>query len=165
MPEPITTLIPAGADSLSRLYTAEAIGYAVQLVRGEIPDAKPNERLRAAELLLDRGHGRATQAVVSIPARQAASAALASLSEEALMRIALRAQGGGGSEKGDPFGAPAAAGTPGEGEILTPIVNGEDLPPPRSSVPKPTNGPHVPKRLKHADIIDAEITPFDPYDI
>lgn len=164
MPEPTPQLLPASADSLSRLYTAESIGLLVQVVRGEV-ESKTNERIRAAEILLDRGHGRATQAVVSIPARQAVSAALASMSEEALMRIALRAQGGGGSEKGDPNGAPAQAGSPLSDEILPPNMSDEDLPKPRAMCPKPDNGPLVPKRLKHADIVDAEITPIDPYDI
>jgi hypothetical protein len=65
----------------------------VQAVRGQIPGIKPAERLRAAETILDRGHGKAVQAVISVPSRQAVALRLASMSDDDLLRIAQNAQG------------------------------------------------------------------------
>ena len=110
----------AHADSLARLHTAEAMGIMVKAMRGEIHDLKPEARLRAAELILDRGHGRAVQAIISVPARQASAMRLAAMSSSELLRIAAR---GRGREKGGPIGC-EVKGTPLEGEF-TVIPNGE----------------------------------------
>lgn len=98
------------ADALARIHTAEAIGT----LRDVMSDAgaKPSERIAAAQAILDRGHGRAVQAVISVPARQAVAARLAAMSDDALLLIAKGTrEGGGGSEKGDPTGPESATGT------------------------------------------------------
>jgi hypothetical protein len=77
--------LTATADSLARLFTREAIGALVEIVRGA---GKPADRLRAAEALLDRGYGRATQAIISVPARQAVAQRLAMMDDAALLAIA-----------------------------------------------------------------------------
>lgn len=105
---PTQTLLPASADSLARLHTAEAMGLMVQAVRGQIPGIKPAERLRAAETILDRGHGKAVQAVISVPSRQAVAARLAAMSDDDLLRIAQNAQGQRGEYP--PRGGPNVGG-------------------------------------------------------
>lgn len=85
--------LPTATD-LARAHTAEAIGTLVTVMRD--PAAKPSERVSAAQTLLDRGHGRAVQATISVPARVAASRMLADLTDDALLLIAARRQGGGG---------------------------------------------------------------------
>lgn len=145
-----TTLLNASADSMSRLYTAEAVGLAVQIVRGDIPGAKAADRLRAAQLILDRGHGRAVQAVISVPARQAVAARLAAMSEDALLAIAAR---GSREQNGGPKAPGAAAGTPQERD--EPYAD-SDLPTPRNGTPRPTNGALVPARFRHDEVTDAE---------
>ena len=68
------------------------MGLLVQAVRGDVPGIKPGERLRAAETILDRGHGRAVQAVISVPSRQKLAAVMSAMSDEALMQIARRGE-------------------------------------------------------------------------
>lgn len=99
--------LPATADSLARLHTAEAVGTLVDVMRNA---AKPNERTRAAELLLDRGHGRAVQAVITVPARQARALKLYAMSTAELLEIA---KGGGGStpESRSPHAGGVGGGT------------------------------------------------------
>lgn len=85
---------PASADALARLHAREAVGAIVEVMRNR--DAAPEHRLRAAALLLDRGHGKPTQAVVTVPATRANAARLAGMTTAALLAIVQRAQGGGG---------------------------------------------------------------------
>lgn len=82
--------IPAGADTLARLHTAEAIGTLVSVMRDK--GAKPSERANAANSILDRGHGRAVQATIAVPARQALASRLASMDDSALLAIAAAAR-------------------------------------------------------------------------
>ena len=98
--------IPAGADTLARLHTAEAIGTLVEVMRDKT--AKPTERVNAANSLLDRGHGRAVQATIAVPARQALASRLASMDDSALLAIAAAARAARGEA------------TPGEGPTGTP---------------------------------------------
>lgn len=79
------------ADRLARMHTSEAVGAIVDVMRN--PMAKDTDRLRAAELLLDRGHGRATQATITISAKGAVAGRLAQLTTEALMER-IEAAGG-----------------------------------------------------------------------
>lgn len=99
--------LPATADTLARLHTAEAIGTLVQVMRDKT--AKPRERVDAANSLLDRGHGRAVQATIAVPARQAMANRLASMDDSALLAIAAAARAArGGSTPGEgPDGTPA----------------------------------------------------------
>lgn len=79
------------ADRLARAYTTEAISALVDVMRD--PLAKGSERVAAANAILDRGHGKATQAVITVPAKGAAAQRLAQLSMDKLMAM-IEAQGG-----------------------------------------------------------------------
>lgn len=107
---------PATLESLARAHGVEALGVAVDIMR-ECPS--PELRLKAAALVLDRGHGKATQAVITVPVRQAVATKLYALSDEELLELAAEARGkmqmaGGGStpQKGDPIGLGAGAEPP-----------------------------------------------------
>lgn len=107
---PVAAERPQTADTLARLYTQEALGVLVEVVRD--PDAKDGDRLRAAEGLLDRGYGKAPQAVVTLPARAAAATRLAALSDADLLAAIAAARlrrGDTPSEKG-PVDTIASAG-------------------------------------------------------
>lgn len=49
--------------SIARQYTEESVNVLVQVVRGELEGVKVGEQLRAAEILLDRGWGKAVSVV------------------------------------------------------------------------------------------------------
>jgi hypothetical protein len=71
------------ADAKARDYTDEAIDVLREVMID--PLAEHRDRLRAAETLLDRGHGKAVSAVISIPAGRRAVAQLASMTDDELM--------------------------------------------------------------------------------
>lgn len=90
------------ADALARAHTSLAIGVLVEVCRDEC--AKPADKIKAAEALLDRGHGKATQAVITVPTRQAVAARLASLDDSALLAIAAAGRQHLGEQPKLPFG-------------------------------------------------------------
>lgn len=49
--------------SIARQYTEESVMVLVQVVRGEMEGVKVGDQLRAAEILLDRGWGKAVSVV------------------------------------------------------------------------------------------------------
>ena len=49
--------------SLARDYTEESVNVLVSVVTGTMADVKPSDRIRAAEILLDRGWGKAKETV------------------------------------------------------------------------------------------------------
>jgi hypothetical protein len=49
--------------SLARDYTEESVNVLVSVVNGSMADVKPSDRIRAAEVLLDRGWGKAKETV------------------------------------------------------------------------------------------------------
>jgi hypothetical protein len=53
----------------------------------EDPIAEDRDRVRAAEALLDRGYGKAAQAIIAVPASRRQAALLASMSDEALVAV------------------------------------------------------------------------------
>lgn len=108
MTTPKSAFLPVGADALARLYSAEATGFMVQCMRGEVAGIKPSERLKAAQTLLERGHGKAVQAVISVPARAAVAKKLAGLDDDALLAIA---KGGSTPGKRGPQAGGNGAGT------------------------------------------------------
>lgn len=144
------TYLPATADSLARLHTAEAIGTIVDTMRHA---SKASERLKAAEMLIDRGHGRAVQAVISVPARQAVALKLASLGDAELLQIA-KAGGGSTSEKGSPH----AVGD-GRGTIPEPGATASDfdVTPDADGLPLSVTG----RSSQELDIVDAEFEEID----
>jgi uncharacterized membrane protein YqiK len=69
------------ADAIARDYTEQAIQTLADiLLTGEHRDA-----IRAAEALLDRGHGKAAQAIIALPAARQHADLLASMTTEELM--------------------------------------------------------------------------------
>jgi hypothetical protein len=73
------------ADARAREYADEAITTIRDIMIDPFTEAK--DRLRAAETLLDRGHGKAAQAVISVPATRRMAAQLAQMEDEALLAI------------------------------------------------------------------------------
>jgi hypothetical protein len=71
------------ADSLARDHTEEAVGVIHDIMLD--PFAENKDRLRAAETLIDRGHGKAVSAVISVPVAKRVAAALATMSDEELL--------------------------------------------------------------------------------
>lgn len=78
-------------DRLARAYTSLAIGALVDVLRA--PLAKDADKIRAAAELLDRGHGKATQATITVSAKGAAAHRLAMMSTDALLER-IEASGG-----------------------------------------------------------------------
>lgn len=103
--------------SLSRLHTAEAIGTLVSVMRAK--DVLPADRLRAANSLLERAHGKAATVVAGNGTRKAVSLQLAAMDDSDLLEVLhnarslrLSAEGGmppsegpmaGGEGKGTPL--------------------------------------------------------------
>lgn len=148
-------LLPASADSLARVHTAEAMGVVVGIMRGQILDhpAVMNARLKAAQAVIDRGHGRAVQAVISVPARHAVAARVAAMTDEALLALAQRGRGEGSTgENEGPIGSHPDAGT----------IQ-------RASGPLPTEGLHsaqalLPHGISAEDVEEAEFEEEDDFD-
>jgi len=70
------------ADRLARAHTAEAVGTLVQVMRNGA--AKDSDRIKAAEVLLERGHGKAVQPIVKSN-NGSAAARLAAMTTEAIL--------------------------------------------------------------------------------
>lgn len=73
------------ADSIARDHADEALNVLVEVMRD--PLSEPRDRLRAANDLLERGYGKATQAIIAIPATKKMIEQAAAMSDEALMEI------------------------------------------------------------------------------
>lgn len=73
------------ADAIARDHTEEAL----KIIRDVMIDPlnETRDRLRAAETLLDRGHGKAVSAVISIPAGKRLAAQMAEYDDEALLMV------------------------------------------------------------------------------
>lgn len=73
------------ATDLARGHTDAAIQTITEIM-GD-PFAENKDRLRAAEAILDRGHGKAAQAVIQIPATLQMQRKLATLTNDELLAI------------------------------------------------------------------------------
>lgn len=73
------------ASKLARESDAEAIDVIKSIMND--PFAEHKDRLKAAETLLDRGHGKAAQAIIAVPASRKVAQALAAMTEEDLYEI------------------------------------------------------------------------------
>lgn len=71
------------ADAQARDHTEEAINVLHDIMVDPFQEAK--DRLRAAESLLERGHGKAVSAVISIPLERRQKAEMAAMTDEELM--------------------------------------------------------------------------------
>ena len=76
------------ADQLAREHTEAAINTLVEVMYDG--DAKPSDRIKAADSILDRGHGKPVQATIAIPLDKAARDALYDMTDEDLMAEAKR---------------------------------------------------------------------------
>ena len=73
------------ADTLARGYTQKAIDTIAEVMQDGF--AEDRDRLNAAKIMLDRGHGVASQATIAIPMNRKAAALLATMSDDDLMAI------------------------------------------------------------------------------
>lgn len=73
------------ASKLARESDAEAIDVIKSIMND--PFAEHKDRLKAASELLDRGHGKAAQAIIAVPASRKVAQALAGMTEEDLYEI------------------------------------------------------------------------------
>ena len=69
----------------AREHSERAIEVIAEIM--DDPSEEARDRLRAAEAMLDRGYGKAAQAVIAIPADRAARAAAALYSDDELSTI------------------------------------------------------------------------------
>lgn len=72
-------------DAQAREHDEEAIGILREIMIDPFSEAK--DRIRAAESLLDRGHGKAAQAIIAVPAGRRQMQQAAALDDSALMEI------------------------------------------------------------------------------
>jgi len=77
------------ADDIARDYTQEALDTIHEIMIE--PLAEHRDRLRAAETLLDRGHGKAVSAVINVPAAKKLQAQLVGMTEDQLYDV-IRSQ-------------------------------------------------------------------------
>lgn len=71
------------ADSLARQHTELAIQTLADIL-GD-PFAEDKDRIKAADSILDRGHGKPAQAIIQVPLSQQQRARLASMSDDELL--------------------------------------------------------------------------------
>lgn len=69
---------------LARLHGPRALDVLADTMESAAED---RDRIRAAEALLDRGYGKAAQAVIAVPASRRQAALLASMSDAALVAV------------------------------------------------------------------------------
>lgn len=78
-----------GASDMAREHTEQAIQTIAEVMND--PFAENRDRLAAANAMLDRGHGKAAQAVIAIPPLRAAREEAARLTDDELDAIILSA--------------------------------------------------------------------------
>lgn len=77
------------ASELARKHTERAIETLAEVMEDTLNDA--NHRVAAANSLLDRGHGKAAQAIIAVPASRQQQALLAGMSDDDLMKLLRQA--------------------------------------------------------------------------
>ena len=73
------------ADALARQYTEKAIKTLGDVLDDQLAEHK--DKIKAADSLLDRGHGKPNQAIIQIPANRQIAALLAGKSDEELLAL------------------------------------------------------------------------------
>jgi hypothetical protein len=109
------------ADQLAREHTEAAIQTLAEIMYDG--DAKTADRIKAADSILDRGHGKPVQATITLPLDKQARDALYDMSDEELMNEAKR-------RMAERLPAPA----PIDAEAIVPAETME----PATTEPKPT---------------------------
>lgn len=79
------TTVLRSVESLAREYTEDAVETIASIMRDDSVFADPSHRLKAAEMLLDRAHGKPTSVSVQLPPNRRAAQRYAQLSDEELM--------------------------------------------------------------------------------
>jgi hypothetical protein len=157
---------PATLESLARAHGTEALGIVVDIMR-DCPN--PELRMKAAQVVLDRGHGKATQAVITMPVRQAVATKLYALSDEELLELAAEArgkmqmaEGGVPPKEGDPLGLGVGEESPSQPISLAPsaMVTKERAASVMATTERVTTRTATGKKYK--DAIDAD---FDELDV
>lgn len=74
-----------GVDALARDHGEEAIQALREVMIDPFSEAK--DRIRAAEALLDRGHGKAAQAIIAVPVTRKQMQQAAALEDSDLLEI------------------------------------------------------------------------------
>ncbi len=161
------TFQPATLESLARAHAPEALGTVLDIMR-DAPQAEL--RMRAAQIILDRGHGKPTQAVITLPMTPKAAARLYNMSDDELLELAADARGKMQKAEG---GVPPERGTQGGGPVAVEPLPHAISPTPNAigtgTFPKAVTAGDmlnalrkVPSGTKHTDVVDAE---FDELDI
>lgn len=75
-------------DQHAREYNQRAIETIVEVM--EDPFAEDKDKLRAADMLLDRGNGKPISAVIQVPPSQQARALLSSMTDDELIGVLQR---------------------------------------------------------------------------
>lgn len=73
------------ADGFAREHAEEALKIIAEEMRNPLNEAK--DRLKAAEIMLERGHGKPTQAIIAIPASRRVSEAAAMMTDDELIEV------------------------------------------------------------------------------
>lgn len=146
---------PATLESLARAHAPEALGTVLDVMR-DAPQAEL--RMRAAQIILDRGHGKPTQAVITLPMTPKAAARLYNMSDEELLELAADARGKMQKAEG---GIPPERGTQGPGQVAREPLQQEVSHTPMA-IGTHTNIRKVPSGTRKEDIVDAD---FDELDI
>lgn len=73
------------ADSIARDHTQAAIDTLAEIMRD--PWAKDADRIKAADSILDRGHGKPLSATITLPPSKQALQQLAAMSDDELMAV------------------------------------------------------------------------------
>jgi hypothetical protein len=72
-------------DAIAREHDEEALGVIRDIMIDPFTEAK--DRIRAAEAILDRGHGKAAQAIIAVPAGRRQAQQLAAMEDAALLAV------------------------------------------------------------------------------
>lgn len=104
------TITRSTADSVARAHGLDALAVIHEVMVDKA--AKANDRLRAAEMMLDRGYGKPTAAVIQVPAGRALSARLAAMSDDALLALMQKTEGEGTPEGEGPRDSAGPAAVP-----------------------------------------------------
>jgi cytochrome P450 len=72
-------------DRLAQEHTERAVTVLAEIL--DDPFAENKDRIRAAESLLDRGHGKPAQAIIALPMNREQARRLAAMSDDDLLQV------------------------------------------------------------------------------
>lgn len=77
------------ADAIARDHVADAISTVVEVMNDPLSEVK--DRLKAAEMIIERGEGKVAQAIIAIPGTKRMAEQYAAMTDDALMDL-IRAE-------------------------------------------------------------------------